>query len=85
MIVHSPCVVPAWNVALPEYDFIIVGSGPAGCVLAHRLSENPDWNVLLLEAGKPETIINTIPVLTIALYVTAYNWAYTVEPNDGFC
>lgn len=36
--------------------------GPAGCVLANRLTENPKWNVLIIEAGTLETFIEQVPL-----------------------
>lgn len=73
------------NPALLEYDFIIVGSGPAGCVLANRLSENHNWNVLLLEAGKPETLAHDIPAIAAYLQSTESNWNYVAERDSRFC
>lgn len=69
----------------PTFDYIIVGAGSAGCVLANRLSENPETRVLLLEAGGPDTY----PWIHIPIgyFKTAYNpkydWCYQSEPDDG--
>lgn len=62
-----------------------MGSGPAGCVLANRLSENPNWKILLLEAGKPETIGHYIPSLAAYLQSTESNWNYLAERSNNFC
>ncbi|XP_075157435.1 glucose dehydrogenase [FAD, quinone]-like [Haematobia irritans] len=68
-----------------EYDFIIVGSGPAGCVLANRLSENPKWQVYLIEAGGVETIPHDIPIMAAYLQGTHSNWGYKSEPQNQAC
>ena len=65
------------------YDYIIVGAGSAGCVLAARLSENPDTRVLLLEAGPPDTADEIhIPAAINLLFKTAYDWDYQTVPQD---
>lgn len=67
------------------YDFIIIGAGSAGAVLANRLSENPKWNVLLLEAGKDEHVLADIPFAMPALHITEMDWQFTTEKDKGYC
>ncbi|MBN3454521.1 GMC family oxidoreductase N-terminal domain-containing protein [Mycobacterium sp. DSM 3803] len=68
-----------------EFDFIIVGAGSAGCLLANRLSANPDHRVLLIEAGgKDNWFWIKVPVgylYTIANPRT--DWCFTTEPDPG--
>jgi choline dehydrogenase len=68
-----------------EFDYIIVGAGTAGCVLANRLSADPDVSVLLLEAGgKDDYFWIDIPIgylYTIGNPRT--DWCYTLEPDPG--
>ena len=64
------------------YDYIIVGAGSAGCVLASRLSEDPSVKVLLLEAGGEDTNKNIhMPAAFTKLFKTACDWAYYTEPE----
>lgn len=70
---------------LKRYDFVIVGASPSGCVLANRLSENPEWKVLLLEAGERENIFVKIPVFAAYLQSTSYNWGYVAERQNYSC
>lgn len=67
------------------FDFIVIGSGPAGAVLANRLSEVSHWKVLLIEVGKRKKIFNDIPVLAPTLQFTDYNWGYKMEKTPNVC
>ncbi|XP_013195986.2 glucose dehydrogenase [FAD, quinone]-like [Amyelois transitella] len=66
------------------FDFIIVGGGTAGCVLANRLSAVPEWKILLLEAGDEENIDYDIPGVPTKDYRPIL-WNYRTERNGYSC
>ncbi|GBP43948.1 Pyranose dehydrogenase [Eumeta japonica] len=69
------------DVLRSAYDFIIVGAGTAGCVLANRLTEVHHFQVLLVEAGDREQFFMDIPLLASMLQFTDANWDYSTEPQ----
>ncbi len=65
------------------YDYVIVGAGSAGCVLAARLSENPATRVLLLEAGPPDDADEIhIPAAINTLFQSTYDWNYQTTTQE---
>jgi choline dehydrogenase len=65
-----------------RFDYIVIGAGSSGCVIANRLSENPDTKVLLLEAGgrdtKPEIHDSSA---FVSLWGSEVDWKYQTEPE----
>ena len=71
---------------MKSYDFIILGAGSAGCVLANRLSANPNFNVCLIEAGSKDSDLRLHVPLGFAFLgkESKYSWNYNTEPQKEF-
>jgi choline dehydrogenase-like flavoprotein len=69
---------------MPDFDYVIVGAGSAGSVLANRLSADGATKVCLLEAGKPDNsaMISTPMGIVALLGTKTYNWYFYTEPQD---
>jgi choline dehydrogenase len=68
-----------------RYDFVIVGGGSAGCVMANRLSADPSTRVLVLEAGRPDypwdLFVHMPAALSFPIGNRLYDWRYRSEPE----
>ncbi|KAK7874206.1 hypothetical protein R5R35_006250 [Gryllus longicercus] len=68
-----------------EFDFVVVGAGVSGPIVAGRLSENPAWNVLLLEAGPEEPTATQVPGFAVSAVGSVVDWNYTTVPQENAC
>src|SRR5579863_5025262 len=67
-----------------EYDYIVVGAGSAGCVVAARLGEDPGVKVLLIDAGPPDDAAEIhMPIALEQLWQSRYDWGFLSEPEPG--
>lgn len=68
-----------------SYDYIIVGAGSAGCVLANRLSEDGTYSVLLLEAGGSDKhiLVQMPTALSYPMSMARFNWGYNSQAEEG--
>ena len=68
---------------MSEFDYIIIGAGSAGCVLANRLTESGEHNVLLLEAGGSDRhiMVQMPTALSYPMAMKRFNWGYLSEPE----
>ena len=68
-----------------DADFIIVGSGSAGCALAYRLSESGKYSVLVIEAGGSDAspVIQMPAALSYPMNSKQYDWGYLSEPEEN--
>ena len=67
-----------------NFDFIVVGGGSAGAVIASRLSEDPSCRVALIEAGERPPEVSLMPVAPAAMQLNpATDWMYTADPGKA--
>jgi choline dehydrogenase-like flavoprotein len=65
------------------YDYIVIGAGSAGSVVASRLSERARIKVLIVDAGSAETVVSDMPSMTPMLWGSEMDWNFTISPQTN--
>lgn len=84
LLLYWDCPLLKCNVNTEYVDTICYDS-IVGAVVASRLSEMENWNVLLLEAGGDETEISDVPLMAAYLQLSQLDWKYKSEPQGNAC
>lgn len=95
MLLSAPCDIPtAYPKSIDietvqkqgiEFDFIVVGAGSSGSVVANRLSEISEWNILLIEAGEDPPLESDVPGLFPFILNPQTSWEYDSIKSTGAC
>ncbi|XP_028132248.2 glucose dehydrogenase [FAD, quinone] [Diabrotica virgifera virgifera] len=83
--IEDPCHRARPPSLFHDYDFIVVGGGSSGAVVASRLSEIPEWRVLLIEAGLDEPTGTQVPSMFLNFVGSSIDWGYLTEPETQAC
>lgn len=73
------------NFSIISFPFILVGSGTAGSLIAHRLEKETNYTFVVLEAGGRSHSFHEIPALAPLLHGSAYDWQFETVPQDNAC
>ncbi|XP_013199609.2 glucose dehydrogenase [FAD, quinone] [Amyelois transitella] len=86
VIYHGDLLWTSYNQSVEEeYDYIIVGSGTAGSVIAQRLVSETNHTFVVLEAGGSSNFLFDVPVLGPLLHGSVYDWQYETVPQENAC
>ncbi|KAJ8919876.1 hypothetical protein NQ315_006405 [Exocentrus adspersus] len=83
--VYEPSDPKAPPIDFGTYDFVIVGAGSTGTVIANRLSEIEEWKILVLEAGDFGDDFTQIPSMAFVAILSNYSWSFRSTPQQTSC